>query len=123
MNDDETRHVLRRMVEAFRTGDTSAVNSFVSDEYLDHQGLRGVEIVGPEGFRQVVEAARSDLEGLRVTIEDLIVEDDRAVARIRWVGTRPGDGGLVERETIDIIRCLNGRAVEHWGGRTTPDRA
>jgi len=123
MKDDAARDVLRRMVEAFRTGDTSAVNSFVADEYVDHQGLRGVQIAGPEGFRRVVQAARSGFEELRVTIEDLFTEDDRAVARIRWVGTRRSDGGLVERETIDIIRCLDNRAVEHWGSRTTPDPA
>jgi predicted SnoaL-like aldol condensation-catalyzing enzyme len=40
--------------------------------------------------------------------------DDRAVARIRWRGRRH-EGDDVDRETIDIVRVVDGRAVEHWG--------
>ena len=51
-----------------------------------------------------------------MTTEDIFGTTDRAVARIRWQGRRP-DGDHVDRQTIDIIRVENGRAVEHWGAR------
>jgi hypothetical protein len=50
------------------------------------------------------------------SIEDLFGVDDRAVARIRWRG-QPHDGASVDRQTIDIIRVAEGRAVEHRGAR------
>lgn len=118
MKADDARSVIRRMVEAFNTGETSSVTSFVADSYRDHQGLSGTEVSGPSGFRHVVEVARRGLHGLRVSIEDLVADGDRVAVRLRWVGTRPSDGVIIERETIDIVRCELGRAVEHWGART-----
>lgn len=123
MTTDHTRAVMRRMIEAFDTGDTSAVNSFIADAYRDHQGLRGDEITGPDGFRKVVDVARDSLDDLRVTIEDLIAEGDRVAARIRWVGMRQANGAIVERETIDIVRCERGQAIDHWGIRTWVESA
>jgi predicted SnoaL-like aldol condensation-catalyzing enzyme len=107
---------LRRMIAAFNTGDISVIDEFVADAYIDHQGLRGVEIRGLDGFSRVVAAARSGYESVRVVVEDLFGEGDRAVARLRWLGERP-DGSLVERETIEVVRVADGKAVEHWGAR------
>ena len=110
-------HVMRRMIEMFATGDVSALAAVVSDEYYDHQGLDGVAVRGTEGFRTVVEAARAGTLGLNVTIADLIADGDRAVARLQWRGVSP-TGETVDRETIDIVRTRDGRAVEHWGAGT-----
>jgi ketosteroid isomerase-like protein len=49
-----------------------------------------------------------------VRIEDLIGEGDGAAARLRW-HHKKADGTIVERETINIMRSRDGRAVEHWG--------
>ena len=64
--------LMQNMVSAFATGDVSNVDSLVAETYLDHQGLGSGAIQGPEGFRQVVAAARSAYTHLAVTIEDLI---------------------------------------------------
>jgi len=55
---------------------------------------------------------------LDFAVEDIFASGDRATARLRWRGNRP-EGEVVERETIEIVRVENGKAVEHWGGRTT----
>jgi ketosteroid isomerase-like protein len=103
------------MVLMFSTGDLTELEATVARSYLDHQGLRGETIHGAEGFANVVAAARAAYRTLDVTVEDLVVTDDRAVARLRWRGTRPS-GEHVERETREIIRIDEGKAVEHWGG-------
>jgi hypothetical protein len=63
----------------------------------------------------------------QVSIEDLIANETRAVARIRWRFKTPGLQDLTERETIEIIRTEGGQAVEHWGAeawsRTLPREA
>jgi hypothetical protein len=46
-----------------------------------------------------------------------VVEGDKVVARIEWRGTR-STGEIERRETIDIVRVVNGRAAEHWGGHS-----
>ena len=111
--------VLRAMVAAFATGRLDAVDAFVDGSYLDHQGLGGVSVHGPSGFGHVVETARRSYTDLDVSVEDIFACGDRAAARLHWRGHRP-DGESVERETIEIVRVVNGKAVEHWGGRSTP---
>ena len=104
-------------------GNLSRIPDLVAADYLDHQGLGDKELIGPKGFARVVQAARVDYAELRVSVEDVITAEDRVVVRLRWRGLRALDpsGHLrqeAERETIEILRFANGKAVEHWGTRT-----
>ena len=108
--------VLTAMVAMFDSGDPTYADRVVAADYLDHQGLGQGPMRGVDGFAQVVTTYYAEYEHQDVTIEDIFGTTDRAVARIRWRGRRPG-GEHVDRQTIDIIRIENGRAVEHWGAR------
>jgi predicted SnoaL-like aldol condensation-catalyzing enzyme len=112
---DDAKSVMRKMVEIFATGNLETLDSVVSTAYVDHQGLGDLEVRGPEGFRRLVMAVRAPhKKDVWVRIEDLIGEGDGAAARLRW-HHRKADGTVVERETINIIRSMDGQAVEHWG--------
>ena len=59
---------------------------------------------------------------LHVNVEDIVAEGDKAVARITFKGTHKGElmgtpatGKKVTWSAIDIIRMVDGKAVEHWG--------
>ena len=108
------KNLMREIVRIFETGDISQVAALVDAQYVDHQGLDGIELKGADGFSRIVTAARNAFSDLQVSIEDLIAEDDRVVARLFWHGTRP-TGEPFNRETIDIVRFAGGRAIEHWG--------
>jgi predicted SnoaL-like aldol condensation-catalyzing enzyme len=114
---NENKVAMKKIAGMFTTGDLSEVNLVIASDYFDHQGLRGIAIRGQQGFRQVVTAARKGLPNLQVVIQDLIVEDDKVVARLQWHSTDP-TGKKIDRETIDILRFINGQAVEHWGAES-----
>ncbi len=106
--------VLEAMVGMFASGDPSGAAEVVASDYLDHQGIDGRPLKGVEGFAHVIHTNHAAYETQSVTVEDLFEAGDRAVARIRWRGrNRLGDD--VDRQTIDIVRVTDGRAVEHWG--------
>jgi len=109
--------VLRGMVAMFASGDPSGAAGIIAADYLDHQGMGAGPVRGVEGFAHVVRANHEAYERQEISIEDLFGKEDRAVARIIWRGCRPG-GEVVDRETIDIVRVADGRAVEHWGAPT-----
>lgn len=109
--------VLVAMVAMFNTGDVADVEAVIDDDYVDHQGLDGRPLIGPDGFRAVVQAARSGYRALTVAIEDLVEQEGRAAARLRWRGVRR-HGDVVERVTIEMVHVRDGRAVEHWGARS-----
>ena len=62
----------------------------------------------------VVRTNFASYQHLDVRIEDLFATGDRVAARISWEGRRT-DGEHTARQTIDILRIVHGRAVEHWG--------
>jgi hypothetical protein len=41
---------MHAIVEVFNTGNVDAVPSLFADDYVDHQGLEGIEIRGPKAF-------------------------------------------------------------------------
>jgi predicted ester cyclase len=82
-------------------------------EYIDHQGLGDVEIRGLHGFRRVVEAVHKSSD-VRVTIEDIVAAEDKAALRLRWHGINRA-GRTVTRETLDLLRFVDDRLIEHWG--------
>ena len=113
--------VLEAMVAMFASGDPSAAAAVIAEDYLDHQGLGAGPMRGVDGFAHVVRTNYAAYAHQQVSIEDLFGVSDRAVARISWRGRRH-DGEGVNRETIDIVRVAEGRAVEHWGARASDTR-
>jgi hypothetical protein len=109
----EAEALTRQIVEIFDHGALDLIPSVIAPEYVDHQGLGEQEIRGPDGFRAVVEAARRD-EGVHVTVEDLVADEEKAAVRLRWYGVNQA-GVVVTRETLDMLRFANGRLIEHWG--------
>ena len=69
--------------------------------------------VGEHGRCPSVSWLRHSQQAMRVT--DLIANETRAVARLRWRFIEPDQGNVTERETIEIVRLQCGQAVEHWG--------
>jgi hypothetical protein len=105
---DDAKAVMRKMVEMFATGDLTTLDSVVSTDSIDHQGIDGTEMRGREGFADLVRAVHAPHgTPLRVTIEELCGEGDRAAARLRWQHTDE-DGSVVGRQTIDLIRATKG---------------
>ena len=108
------KRATKKIVEIFNTGDLSEVDFLFSSEYLDHQRPSWMDVTGPEEFKQIVLGARKSLPQLHVTIEDMLAERDTVALRLHWQSTHP-DGNTIDRETIDLLRYVNGKVVEHWG--------
>lgn len=104
----------KKIVEIFNTSDLSEVDSLFSSEYIDHQRPAWLDVSGPEEFKQIVTGARKSLPNLRVTVEDVIAEDEKVTTRLHWHSTHP-TGKQIDRETIEILSFVHGKVVEHWG--------
>jgi predicted ester cyclase len=65
-------------------------------------------------MRSTTDCLSQAVPNLQVTIEDLIAEADHVAVRLQWHST-DANGKKIDRETIDILRFVNGIVVEHWG--------
>lgn len=98
------------------------VDYYCAPEYVEHNPYPGTS-PGREGLKESCDIFLKAFPDLRFTVEDIIVEGDKACVRSTLTGTHEGDlSGVppthrkVEVEAIDIIRVDDeGRALEHWG--------
>jgi steroid delta-isomerase-like uncharacterized protein len=114
--------LVRRFIEDFWAGgDLSRVEEFLSPEYVEHNLLPG-QAPGLEGYKRRFLTLRAALPDVRITIDDLLAESDRVMARVTIEGThlgrflgQPASGRIVRMAAINIYRILDGRIVERWG--------
>jgi predicted SnoaL-like aldol condensation-catalyzing enzyme len=90
-------------------------------EFVDH----GADVPpglppGRAGAMQYVGAALKKVPDLRVTIEDMIAEDDRVVVRNRWIGTDAASKQRLEFSGIVIWRIANRQILERWAYLESP---
>ena len=75
---------------------------------------------GPAGAIQYVGAALKKVPDLRVTIEDMIAEDDKVAVRNHWTGTDAASKQRLEFSGIVIWRIANRQIVERWAYLESP---
>ena len=81
-----------------------------------------IEATGAEALKQVFAMLLRAFPDLHVTVEDLIAEGDKVVARNSVTGTHQGEymglpptGRTVTYNEIFIFRFADGRIAETWG--------
>jgi hypothetical protein len=115
----------RRLCDVVNTRDAEHISKVI-DEAVDADAVirtpMPVEATGPQLAKQVFEALLEAFPDLHITIEDLIAEGDKVVARNLVTGThqgefmgRPATGESVAYNEIFIFRFANGRIAESWG--------
>jgi predicted ester cyclase len=121
---EENKAVIRRWVEVTNAHDVDALVELFTPDTFDHVGRRA----GPEWWRQVFGFLYATLPDWRWTLEDLVAEDDRVVARLTARGTHLGSeipflrgiaptGKAVAWSHHHSFRLVNGRIAEHWANR------
>ena len=117
--------VWRAIAAIWHQGQVEAIEEVIAPTYVYHTshtvGDGGHEVYGPDGVRNTVSAWRSAFPDLRFTLEDLIVEGDKIVARWTCRGTHQGvfrgmapTGKRVTFTGMTLYRMAQGKIVEQW---------
>jgi steroid delta-isomerase-like uncharacterized protein len=121
MSEEDNKAAARNFFEeVWNKGDVAQAASFLAPEFLSHNSL-GIAIRTIDDYRRGVLGYRAAFPDLVTTVEDVIAEGDRVVARGTDRGThlgefmgRPATGRMVTSTWIEIFRMESGRAVEGW---------
>ncbi len=113
---------MRRLYELINAGDIDGFGDLLAEDFVEHEQTPGLE-PNKEGVKQFFRAYREAFPDLRMEAQDVLVSDERVVARVRATGTHQGEfmgmpatGKKVDVQLIDIIRFGDdGLAREHWG--------
>jgi len=123
MSTEQNKAVLSRFIkEVFNRGNIRLVDELLAPDFVEHEELPPGIPPGREAVKQLSTMFRSAFPDLKVTIDDMIAEGDKVVARQTWSGTQKGEfmgvpptGKKVSFGVIDIVRIAGGKVVEHWG--------
>lgn len=119
-NVKDTIELFRRVIErGFNAGDLSVADEICAQQFIEHQYLSPTGLYGPETLKQQILAARREVSGLSLTIEDVVAQGDQVWARMVARGTDPRSGQAIAMNVMDVCRFADGLMVEHWG---IPDR-
>ena len=109
----------RWATEAVAAGRVEVFDELVSADAVDHSGPKPVS--GVDGFKLRTGAVHASFTEIAVTVEDVLVDEDRIAWRWRLTGTHSGPfagvaptGKHVAMSGMNIQRVENGRVVEHW---------
>ncbi len=122
---EANKATVKRFADAANTHDPDLICKAV-DEIFDPDMRAGtpmpIEATGPEGVKNVFATLHQTFPDLHISVEDLIAEGDKVVARERITGTQrgsymglPATGKQVAYNEITIARFADGRIVEYWG--------
>ncbi len=114
---------MRSAYERISAGDIAGFGDLVAEDFVEHEVEPGMPATkeGALDFFRMLLAAFPDM---RMDVEDLITEGDKAVARVTFTATHQGEfmgvpptGAHVEVQLIDIMRFdRRGTRVRALGG-------
>jgi predicted ester cyclase len=117
---EENKALIRRFYEEFNKKNLVALDDIIDLNAVDHSAPPG-QPGGIEGARQFAGMILTAFPDLHFTVEDMIAEGDKVVARVTFRGTHQGTfmsfsptGKHVTSTGIEINRIAGGKVVEHW---------
>lgn len=121
MSTEENKAIVRSYQAAYNTNNLNNLGEIVSADFLSHSLAPGLP-EGLQGGNLMHQMAMAAMPDYKVTIEDVIAEGDRVVARFVVTGTHTGteflglapSGRKINVTGISIFRIADGKIAEHW---------
>ena len=121
MSAEENKSIIRRLImEVWGNGDMTALDEIVSSDFIDHTTTGNVP--RSENFKRLVIDFRSAFPDIQFTIEDMMAEGDKVIARWTASGTHKGEflghtpkDNQISITGVHIYRLSNEKLVERWG--------
>jgi predicted ester cyclase len=119
------KETFKRFHEAANTGDAEFLSKTIDDLVAPDAAIRTplpIDATGAELLKQVWAMLLRIYPDIHLTVDDVIAEGDKVVARNTVTGTHQGEfmgvaptGKPVTYNEIFIFRFADGRVVETWG--------
>jgi steroid delta-isomerase-like uncharacterized protein len=118
---DENKKLYLRLADEVLTNKNLAVaDELIASDFREHVGGEARR-VGVEGFKAARLRRNAAFPDWKVTVDDIIAEGDKVVARATGEGTHLGEymgipptGRRIKVSWIAIYRIADGRLAEHW---------
>jgi steroid delta-isomerase-like uncharacterized protein len=121
MSIEQNKDIVRHYQDIYNKNELQRLHEVVAEDLLTPKIMPGVP-QGLEGAKAAHQIMLAGFPDYQTTIDELIAEGDKVVARITMTGTHTGSfmgvpptGRFISFTGIYIARIVNGKIVEHWG--------
>jgi steroid delta-isomerase-like uncharacterized protein len=119
---EANKDVIRRLFGEIDRGNVDVVEEFYAPDYVDHTpSPTRQQAAGRDGVARTLALFQHAFPDTRHTIEELLSEGDKVVARVSARATHTGElfghpptGKVVTLTGITIYRVVDGRIAERW---------
>jgi steroid delta-isomerase-like uncharacterized protein len=123
MSTEDNKVIMRRFYEeVMNQNNLAVIDDFLAPNFVNHSALQlGMQGGGIEEVKQYLSMILTTFPDLHYTVEDMIAEGDKVIARLTVSGTQQGaflgippTGKHATVTDIEIVRIANGKFVEIW---------
>ncbi len=121
MSIEENKAIMRRFYEEISKGNLAAVDDLVAADLVEHSPFVPGQAPGRQGTLELFTMIHAAFRDLHFSVEDMVAEGDKVVARGTMSGTHKGEfmgvaptGKQITVGMIEILRIAGGKMVEHW---------
>ena len=123
MSIEENKALTQRFVSEVVNGrNLDLIGELVSKDFVDHEAWPGLPTTGPESVTAVFAMSFAAFSDFQFTVDELIAEGDKVVARLTVSGTHTGEfmcipptNKGIKVEAVDIWEIHDGKMKAHWG--------
>jgi steroid delta-isomerase-like uncharacterized protein len=120
MSTDDNERIVRRFVdEVLAAGRVEAVDELVAPDFVSHTW--DMTEAGRDKLKTTTPQMHDRLTDVEMTVDDMVAEDDRVVARLTSSATPTGDfmgvpaaGKRYSIGEMHWFRLRDGQIAEHW---------
>lgn len=121
MSVEANKAIFKRFYEqAWNAGDLGVVDQLLAIDFVNHE-ISGTTASHRELYKQAVVETRAAFPDWTTTIDDVIAEGDKVVARWQGQGTRATEvsgidptGNQIRTTGITIVRVAGGKITDFW---------
>jgi steroid delta-isomerase-like uncharacterized protein len=113
---------LQFYAEVVNGGDIDAIDKYVAEDMIENQPLPPGTPKGRAGVKAFFKMIREAFPDLHGTPSLILADGEFVVVAAKWEGTnkgpfmgKPATNKPLSWTLVDIIRLVDGKAIEHWG--------
>ena len=119
MSVKDNKEIIFKVYDEFNKGNYDVIDKYFSDNFMlvRHNG----ESLDREGFKQLLIDMTTGFSEIQRTIENVVVDDDRAALFFMWEGTdkwefkgRTPTGNRIKVREIYFVCFEDGKISEYW---------
>ena len=121
MTKQDNLAVQQKFGSAVNTGELELLRDVIAPDVVDHDPAPD-QGPGPEGYIRLFAALRASFPDLAVSVDELVMDDDKIAIAYTITGTQKGEflgvaptGRKIRARGVQIARFRNGKMVERWG--------